>query len=176
MHPVRRQRLFMVLFIVLVAAAVVGLGITAMGTNMNVFYTPTQIAAGEVPTDARIRAGGMVVKGSVQQASDSLFVRFVVTDGPHQLEVHYSGILPDLFGEGEAALAAGKIDTNNVLQADEVLAKHDENYTPPEIEQAMEDGHKWQQEQNKEQSKAADSIDAEVLTESKDSERGERGQ
>ncbi|MGS2724510.1 cytochrome c maturation protein CcmE [Porticoccus sp. GXU_MW_L64] len=147
MHPVRRQRLFLVLFIVIAASIVVGLGITAMGTNMNLFYTPTQIANGEVPDGARIRAGGMVVKGSVNESSESLFVSFLVTDGPHQLEVHYTGIRPDLFAEGEAALAVGVIDANNVLQADEVLAKHDENYTPPEIQQAMEEGHRWQQEQ-----------------------------
>ncbi|UTW45558.1 cytochrome c maturation protein CcmE [bacterium SCSIO 12696] len=147
MHPVRRQRLFLVLFIVIAASIVVGLGVTALGTNMNLFYTPTQIAAGEVPDGARIRAGGMVVKGSLKESKDSLFVSFEVTDGPHQLEVHYTGIRPDLFAEGEAALALGVIDANGVLQADEVLAKHDENYTPPEIQQAMEEGHRWQQQQ-----------------------------
>lgn len=147
MHPVRRQRLFLVLFIVIVSSAVVGLGITALETNMNAFYTPTQIAEGDVPQGVRIRAGGMVVKGSVKEANDSLFVEFTVSDGPNQLQVHYTGIRPDLFAEGEAALAAGMIDANGVLQADEVLAKHDENYTPPEIQQAMEDGHRWQQQQ-----------------------------
>ncbi|MCV6605463.1 MAG: cytochrome c maturation protein CcmE, partial [Porticoccaceae bacterium] len=146
MHPVRRQRLFLVLFIVIAASIVVGLGISALGTNMNLFYTPTQIANGEVPDGARIRAGGMVVKGSVEESTESLFVSFQVTDGPHQLDVHYTGIRPDLFAEGEAALAVGVIDANGVLQAEEVLAKHDENYTPPEIQQAMEEGHRWQQE------------------------------
>ena len=155
MHPVRRQRLFLVLFIVIAASIVAGLGISALGTNMNLFYTPTQIANGEVPDGARIRAGGMVVKGSLEEASDSLFARFQVTDGPHQLEVHYTGIRPDLFAEGEAALAVGVIDANGVLQAEEVLAKHDENYTPPEIQQAMEEGHHWQQEQKEKSENSA---------------------
>lgn len=151
MHPVRKQRLFLVLFIVLASSAVVALGIMAMGTNMNVFYTPTEIADGKVPDNARIRAGGMVVKGSVERASDSLFMRFVITDGPHQLEVHYDGIVPDLFDEGEAALVKGRLDDNRVMQAEEVLAKHDENYTPPEVQEAMQKGHEWQQQQLKEQ-------------------------
>ena len=147
MHPIRRQRLFLVLFIVLASSAVVGLGIMAMGSNMNVFYTPTEIAAGQVPDNARIRAGGMVVKDSIEHAEDSLFVRFEITDGPHRLEVHYNGIVPDLFAEEEAALVVGTLDANKVFQADEVLAKHDENYTPPEIQQAMEKGHEWKQQQ-----------------------------
>ena len=173
MHPVRRQRLFMVLFIVLAASAVVALGIMAMGSNMNVFYTPTEIAEGEVPGNARIRAGGMVVKDSVQHADDSLFVRFEITDGPHQLEVHYTGIVPDLFAEEEAALVVGKLDANSVFQADEVLAKHDENYTPPEIQQAMEKGHEWKQQQSDQQ--PLNTQDGAALS-ADESPRGERGE
>lgn len=150
MHPVRRQRLFVVLFIVLAAAAVVALGIMAMGSNMNLFYTPTEIASGKAPANVRIRAGGMVVKGSLERAGDSLAIRFAITDGSRQLPVRYSGIVPDLFAEEEAALVVGAIGDDGVLQADEVLARHDENYRPPEIRQAVAKGRQWQQQQLRE--------------------------
>ncbi len=153
MHPVRRQRLFLVLFIVIVASVAVALMISSLGSNLNLFYPPSKIAAGEAPVGVRIRAGGMVVKGSVERADGSLSVRFLLTDGPSQVEVHYTGILPDLFDEGEAAVAAGMLDQHGVFQADEVLAKHDENYTPPEVVEAMEAGHKYRDAQKAEEKK-----------------------
>lgn len=149
MHPVRRQRLFLVLFIVIVASVGIMLMLKSLGTNLNLFYSPTQIQAGEAPRDVRIRAGGMVVKGSVERASDSLFVSFEITDGPSQIEAHFTGILPDLFAESEAAVVAGMLDANGVLQADEVLAKHDETYMPREVADAMEKGHEWKAEQDR---------------------------
>ena len=139
MHPVRRQRLVMVIFIVIAASIAVGLLSFALRENINLFYPPSKIVNGEAPTGVRIRAGGMVVKDSVERASDSLFVSFAVTDGPANITVHYTGILPDLFAEGEAAVVTGELDEQGVFQASEVLAKHDENYTPPEVAEAMQD-------------------------------------
>ena len=137
MHPVRRKRLVAVLFIVVVATVAVGLLTYALRQNINLFYTPSQVVAGEAPEGTRIRVGGMVVEGSISRARDSLDTRFRVTDGPAEVEVTYSGILPDLFGEGEAAVATGMLNDSGVLAASEVLAKHDENYVPPEVADAM---------------------------------------
>lgn len=141
MHPVRRQRLFMVIFIVVVASVAVGLLSFALKENINLFYPPSAIVSGEAPKGVRIRAGGMVVTDSVIRAEDSLFTQFQITDGEAQVEVHYTGILPDLFAENEAAVVTGELDNNGIFLASEVLAKHDENYTPPEVADAMEEAH-----------------------------------
>jgi cytochrome c-type biogenesis protein CcmE len=152
MHPVRRQRLFMVIFIVVIASVAVGLLSFALRENINLFYPPSGIVSGEAPTGVHIRAGGMVVDGSVTRADDSLFTRFQITDGEAQVEVHYTGILPDLFSEGEAAVVTGELDQNGIFMASEVLAKHDENYTPPEVADAMEAAHQRANENTPEQS------------------------
>ena len=131
---------------VVAASLVVGLIAYMMGQNANYVYTPAQIAAGEAPQSVNIRAGGMVVDGSVVRSPDSLDVRFTVTDGMATLDVQYGGILPDLFAEGEAAIASGKLDEYLVLQANEVLAKHDENYMPPEVADALIKNGVWQGE------------------------------
>lgn len=141
MHPVRKQRLKMVLLIVVAASVAVGLVTYALRENINLFYTPSQIASGEAPEGVRMRAGGMVVEGSVKRAPDSLFVEFEVTDGAETIWVQHTGILPDLFAEGEAVVATGQIDNKRIFQASEVLAKHDENYTPPEVADAMKTAH-----------------------------------
>ena len=125
----------------LASSIVVGLMMYMIGQNANYFYTPWQIVNGEAPQSVNIRAGGMVVDNSVVRAPDSLDVQFKVTDGRAVLAVQYSGILPDLFAEGEAAIASGQLDENSVLQATQVLAKHDENYTPPEVAEAMNQAH-----------------------------------
>jgi cytochrome c-type biogenesis protein CcmE len=137
MHPLRRQRLWVVLSIVLFSSAAVGLAAYALRGNINLFYPPVEVAAGEAPLDTPIRVGGMVVDGSVQRADDSLEVRFQVTDYQATVDVVYVGILPDLFGEGEGAVASGRLGADGVLRADEVLAKHDENYMPPEVAEAL---------------------------------------
>jgi cytochrome c-type biogenesis protein CcmE len=142
MHPIRKQRLQVVILIVVAASVAAGLIAYMLGQNANYFYTPSQIAAGEAPINVSIRAGGMVVEGSVLRSQDSLDTRFKVTDGAASVEVVYSGILPDLFAEGEAAVATGILDTNKLLTARQVLAKHDENYTPPEVAEAMESASK----------------------------------
>ncbi|MGD9660607.1 MAG: cytochrome c maturation protein CcmE [Porticoccaceae bacterium] len=138
MHPVRRQRLIAVIFIVIAASAAVGLVTYALRENINLFYAPSQIVAGEAPEGTRIRIGGMVVKGSLQRQEQSLETLFAITDGPAQVRVSYTGILPDLFAEGEAAVATGKLLADGSFEASEVLAKHDENYVPPEVADAMD--------------------------------------
>lgn len=137
MHPVRKQRLIVVLFIVFGAAIAVALITFALRENINLFYSPADISAGKAPVGKRIRAGGMVLEGSVKRASDSLRVDFVVTDYAAKVAVVYTGILPDLFDEGQGVVATGQLDENGVFQASEVLAKHDENYMPPEVQEAV---------------------------------------
>lgn len=146
MHPVRRQRLFLVIFIVVAASLAVGLMTYALRDNINLFYPPSDIAAGGAPQGVRIRAGGMVVGDSIKRASDSLFVSFLVTDGEAEVEVHYTGILPDLFAAGEAAVVTGELNEQGVFVASEVLAKHDENYTPTEVADAMNAAHQRAQQ------------------------------
>ena len=155
MHPLRKQRLQFVILIVVAATVTVGLVVYMLGQNANYFYTPSQIAAGEAPQGVHIRAGGMVVEGSVQRSPDSLDVQFAVTDGASLLVIQHSGILPDLFDEGEAAIAAGMIDENLVLQATEVLAKHDEKYTRPEVADAMNEAYQRKQEYKQTQKSGA---------------------
>jgi len=138
MHPVRKQRLYLVLFVVLFSSAAIGLVVYALSGNINLFFPPAEIAAGNAPVGQPIRVGGMVVDGSVQRSDNSLAVRFELTDYEATVPVVYEGILPDLFGEGQGAVASGVLNDEGVLQASEVLAKHDENYMPPEVADALE--------------------------------------
>ena len=138
MNPQRKKRLFIVLAILAGVGIAVALALSALQQNINLFYTPSQIAGGEAPKDTRIRAGVPVKEGSVKRSSDSLEVDFVVTDGAADVTIRYQGILPDLFREGQGIVALGRINQDGLLVADEVLAKHDENYMPPEVTQALE--------------------------------------
>ncbi|MBA4689357.1 MAG: cytochrome c maturation protein CcmE [Pseudomonas sp.] len=138
MNPVRKKRLFIVLAILAGVGIAVSLALSALQQNINLFYTPSQIAAGEAPEGTRIRAGGLVEEGSVKRTNDSLSVAFRVTDGAQAITITYQGILPDLFREGQGIVALGRVNADGVLVADEVLAKHDENYMPPEVTQALE--------------------------------------
>ncbi|MBD1554202.1 cytochrome c maturation protein CcmE [Pseudomonas typographi] len=140
MNPQRKQRLYIIIGLVAAVGAAVALALSALQQNINLFYTPTQIANGEAPMGTRIRAGGMVEKGSLVRSSDSLQVRFVVTDFNKSVAITYRGILPDLFREGQGIVALGKVGTDGVVVADEVLAKHDEKYMPPEVNKALKDG------------------------------------
>ena len=150
MHPLRKQRLQIVVMIVAASAIASGLIIYMLGQNANYFYTPSQVMSGEAPADVFIRAGGMVVEGSVRRDPNSLAVDFDVTDGTAVLGIRYTGILPALFAENEAAIAAGRLDQNRVLQASEVLAKHDEKYTPPEVAESMNAAYKAKQKRKAE--------------------------
>ncbi|QEQ95826.1 cytochrome c maturation protein CcmE [Neptunomonas concharum] len=138
MNPKRKQRLLLVIFLVAGVSVAVGLALYALNQNINLFYSPTQIAEGEAPKNTRIRAGGMVVEGSVIRDQQSLHVAFDMTDYAKTVTVEYTGILPDLFREGQGIVAQGELDSNGVFQAVEVLAKHDENYMPPEVAEALE--------------------------------------
>lgn len=138
MNPVRKKRLFIVLAILAGVGIAVALALSALQQNINLFYTPTQIARGEAPEGTRIRAGGLVEQGSVSRDAQSLMVDFRVTDGLETVTIRYQGILPDLFREGQGIVALGRVGADGVLMADEVLAKHDENYMPPEVTQALE--------------------------------------
>ena len=146
MHPIRKQRLQVVVLIVIASSLAAWLIAYMLGQNANYFFTPSQVLQGEAPKNITNRAGGMVVEGSIQRSTDSLDVSFLVTDGLGNLKVSYSGILPDLFAEGEAAIATGKLDNDKVLRASQVLAKHDENYTPPEVADAMNQAYKLKQQ------------------------------
>ena len=141
MNPQRKKRLFIVLGLLAGVGIAVALALVALQQNINLFYSPTQIANGEAPAHTRIRAGGMVAEGSVQRSADSLDVAFVVTDYAANVTVRYRGILPDLFREGQGIVALGRLNDDGELIADEVLAKHDENYMPPEAAQAVGDAH-----------------------------------
>ena len=138
MHPKRKQRLILIVFLVFGFSAVIGLALYALSENINLFYNASQIAAGEAPEGARIRAGGMVVEGSVSRDTETLANRFELTDYNATVKVEFTGILPDLFREGQGIVALGRLDSNNVLIADEVLAKHDENYMPPEVAESLQ--------------------------------------
>jgi cytochrome c-type biogenesis protein CcmE len=133
----RQRRLTLVLTIVIGVAIAAGLTLRALRANVMFFFDPSQVAAGEAPRDTRFRLGGMVEKGSVHRAPGSLEVNFMVTDFKHELPVKYSGVLPDLFREGQGVVAHGKLGANGVFVADEVLAKHDEKYIPPEVARSL---------------------------------------
>lgn len=138
MNPRRRKLLFGVVFIVLGMSVATGLALMAFQENLLYFYTPTQVANGEVPTGQNFRIGGMVKEGSVERDPDSLEASFVLTDTVHDVTVVYDGILPDLFREGQGIVADGRLGGNGRFVAAEVLAKHDENYMPSEAAEALE--------------------------------------
>jgi cytochrome c-type biogenesis protein CcmE len=137
MHPVRKQRLLLVCFIVLFSSVAVGLVAYGLRGNINLFFPPADVVAGKAPLGQPIRLGGMVVEGSIRRDPNSLRVEFDVTDYKGTVTAVYTGILPDLFAEGQGVVAAGVLDESGTLQATEVLAKHDENYMPPEVAEAL---------------------------------------
>ncbi|MBA57434.1 MAG: cytochrome c maturation protein CcmE [Pseudomonadales bacterium] len=137
MNPKRKQRLIIVLGILVAVGLATGLMTFALRENINLFFTPSEIAEGKAPLQRRIRVGGLVVPGSVKRGED-LQVSFDLTDNAQQITVRYAGILPDLFREGQGIIAHGKLISGTLVEADEVLAKHDENYVPPEVQEAIE--------------------------------------
>ncbi len=134
----RRQRMIMVAAIVAGVSLAAFLGLQAFRENVMLFFDPSQIVAGQAPPDKRFRLGGMVAKGSVHKTQGTLDIRFLVTDFKHTVPVTYSGILPDLFREGQGVVAHGRI-RDGVFVADEILAKHDEKYMPPEVARSLKD-------------------------------------
>mgnify|MGYP001151492026 FL=1 len=134
----RQKKLTIILFVTAGLTVSVGLILFAMSQNINLFYTPTQVAEGEVMIGQQIRIGGMVKEGSVVSANDSLLVRFETTDFIHAVPIEYEGILPDLFREGQGIVAEGTVDAAGVFHASRVLAKHDENYMSQEVKAALD--------------------------------------
>ena len=133
MTPARKKRLALILLMVGGVATGVGFALKSLDQNIMFFFTPTEVVNGEAPTNKLFRVGGMVVAGSVERPGDGLTVRFDLTDNEQSLTVRYAGILPDLFREGQGIIANGKLDGSGDFIAEEVLAKHDENYMPPEL-------------------------------------------
>jgi len=135
MSPRQKRRLMVVMLIVVGIGVATALALTAFQQNLLYFITPTEVKAGGLPADKRFRIGGLVVEDSVQR--EGVDVQFGLTDGNESVTVHYSGILPDLFREGQGIVALGVIRKSGEFDADEVLAKHDENYMPPEVAEAL---------------------------------------
>ena len=138
MHPVRKQRLIIVVAIIVATSIAAALIAYALRDNLNLFYAPIRIAQGEAPLNKKIRVGGMVVKGSMQRDAKSLTLRFRLTDYKAEVAVEYTGILPDLFAEDAGAVVTGMLNAEGVFVAEQVLAKHDEKYMPPEVAKALE--------------------------------------
>lgn len=139
MTPKRKQKLFVILGLVSLAAVAVGLTLYALRSNINLFFSPVEIAEGNAPIERQIRAGGMVKEGTVARDPESLNVEFTVTDYVGDLDVYFSGILPDLFREGQGVVIVGELQENGRFRADQVMARHDENYMPPEVADALEE-------------------------------------
>lgn len=139
MNLTRRNRVLLIILLLLVSAIAAFLVSLALQENLTYLFTPTDVKLGTPPGESRFRLGGIVCEGSVQRKNESLELRFAVTDRIHQVPVHFSGVLPDMFKEGTSVIATGKLE-KNVFIASEVLAKHDETYMPREVAAAMAKG------------------------------------
>ncbi len=141
MTPRRRQRMVFVCVLLVGVATAAVLTFLALGENMLYFFSPSQVKVGEVPAARNVRVGGLVVNGSVTRPGDGLTVQFDLTDNAETISVRYRGILPDLFREGQGVVAMGQLSEGGIFDAEEVLAKHDENYMPPEVAEALKTAH-----------------------------------
>lgn len=137
MNPIRRRRLWIVSLVVIAVCGATALALAALNQNLQHFYSPSDVKAGMAPSQRNFRLGGLVEEGSVARAGDSLKVRFVVTDRFEETPVEFDGILPDLFREGQSVVATGTLREDGTFAAHEVLAKHDENYMPKEVADAI---------------------------------------
>ena len=133
MNPIRKQRLYSLIAVLIGSLVATWLVVSALSENMNLFYSPTQIKEAEVDEVTLIRAGGMVKEDSIIKDTRTLNVTFTVTDYQNDLEINYEGILPDLFAENAGVVVRGNLKKDGTFKAIEVLAKHDENYMPPEV-------------------------------------------
>ncbi|MDO8264352.1 MAG: cytochrome c maturation protein CcmE [Gallionella sp.] len=136
----RQKRFVFIAVAVAALALVVGLVLNALDKNVSLYFTPTQVFNNEAPYGRSFRIGGLVEEGSVKRQTDGLTVNFVITDQHKSIPVVFKGILPDLFKEGKGVVAQGKVEADGVMHAEEVLAKHDENYMPPEAVDALKKG------------------------------------
>ena len=141
MRAARKKRLYLIVLMVMGIGIAVGFALSAFNQNLMYFYSPSEVLAGDAPKDHKFRVGGLVADGSVQRLANDLTVSFDVTDQLKLVTVEYTGILPDLFREGQGIIAHGKLRDDGVFVADEVLAKHDENYMPPEVAASLKQAH-----------------------------------
>lgn len=140
----RQKRFMFILVGIAILASAVGLILYALQNNVSLYFTPTQVYNKEAPQGRNFRIGGLVVDGSVKRETDGLTLHFDVTDTSNTMRVNYKGILPDLFKEGKGVVVHGRLEADNTFQADEVLAKHDENYNAAEVVTALEQAKKAQ--------------------------------
>ncbi len=138
MTPTRKRRLIAVLLILAGVSIASTIAFYSLQENLLYFQSPSEVAEQSMPTGRQFRLGGLVKPGTVVRTGDGLTTQFVITDGPAELEVQYVGILPDLFREGQGVIARGALNERGTFDATEVLAKHDENYMPPEVADALE--------------------------------------
>ena len=131
MNPIRKKRIYSILFVLLFSVSGISLILYSLNSNLDYFFTPTELKDSNIPADKRIKVGGMVLSGSVERISSS--ISFVITDYENSIKVEYEGIVPDLFKEDSGVVVLGNL-RDKILYAEEVLAKHDENYMPPNIE------------------------------------------
>ena len=131
MNPIRKKRIYSILFVLLFSVSGISLILYSLNSNLDYFFTPTELKNRNIPADKRIKVGGMVLSGSVERISSS--ISFVITDYENSIKVEYEGIVPDLFKEDSGVVVLGNL-RDKILYAEEVLAKHDENYMPPNIE------------------------------------------
>ncbi len=141
MNPIRKKRLTLIGLMVAGMGVATWLALNAFDENLMFFFSPTEVHAGKAPAGHPFRIGGLVTNGSVKRQSDGLTTAFDVTDNAETVTVEYTGILPDLFREGQGIVAMGQMNPNGVFVASEVLAKHDENYMPPEVAASLKTAH-----------------------------------
>jgi len=137
----RQKRLAFVALAVVGVSAAAGLALSALNSNISYFFSPSQVLAKEAPADHVFRLGGLVTEGSLKRDGEGLTVLFDVTDNAETVRVSYTGILPDLFGEGQGVVTKGRLGPDGVFYAEEVLAKHDEEYMPPEVASTLQTAH-----------------------------------
>lgn len=137
MNPTRKKRIILISAMVLGVGTAVGFALFAFNQNLMFYFSPTEVMQGKVTENSRIRLGGIVIEGTLKRDEKSLLVKFDITDGAEIVKVEYEGILPDLFREGQVILAKGQLGKGKTFIADEVLAKHDENYMPPEVADSL---------------------------------------
>ena len=137
MTPARKKRLFFIIFLVTGIAVAAGFALYAFNQNLMFYFSPSEVKEGKAPVNKLFRMGGMVVDGSFKRQDKSLKVFFDLTDYQDTVKVEYEGILPDLFREGQGIISRGKLNADGVFVAEEVLAKHDENYMPPEVAESL---------------------------------------
>ena len=153
MKPARKKRLFFIVFLITGVTLAAGFAMYAFNQNLMFYFSPSDVKQGKAPVDKLFRMGGMVVDGTFKKEPKSLLVHFDITDFEKTVSVEYEGILPDLFREGQGIISRGKLNTKGVFVAEEVLAKHDENYMPPEVAESLEKAKKSLEKKAKEKVK-----------------------